>query len=92
MSSSWNDTCSLCKSKVDGEVMGSKPTCAWYCLKKVYIYIYISKLREWKKAEEDQKITLVEVIKKYMSITGVKESMTLDRVEWRKRIHMANPN
>ena len=60
--------------------------------KSVYIYIYISKLREWKKAEEDQKITLVEVIKKYMSITGVKESMTLDRVEWRKRIHMANPN
>ena len=56
------------------------------------VYIYISKLREWKKAEEDQKITLVEVIKKYMSITGVKESMTLDRVEWRKRIHMANPN
>ena len=60
--------------------------------KSVYIYIYISKLREWKKAEEDQKITLVEVIKKYMSITGVKESMILDRVEWRKRIHMANPN
>ena len=34
-----------------------------------------------KKGRGRPKITLVEVIKKYMSITGVTESMTLDRVE-----------
>ena len=38
------------------------------------------------------KITLVEVIKKDMPIKGVIESMTLERVEWRKIIHMAAPN
>ena len=62
--------------------MGSKPTCAWYCLKKVYIYIYSHlQVEGMKKGRGRPKITLVEVIKKYMSITGVKESMTLDRVE-----------
>ena len=35
---------------------------------------------------------LVEVIKKDMGIKGVTKSMTIDRVEWRKIIYMADPN
>ena len=35
---------------------------------------------------------LVEVIKKDMAIKGVTKSMTINRVEWRKTIYMANPN
>ena len=38
------------------------------------------------------KITLAEVIENDMSIKGVTKNMALDRVEWRKRIDMANPN
>ena len=52
--------------------------------KSVYIYIYIYshlQVEGMKKGRGRPKITLVEVIKKYMSITRVTESMTLDRVE-----------
>jgi len=34
---------------------------------------------------------LVEVTKKDMSIREEMESMALDRIEWRKRIHVINP-
>lgn len=44
-----------------------------------------------KKGRRRPKITLVEVIKKGMSIRVVIESMNLDRVEWRKKIHVADP-
>ena len=37
------------------------------------------------------KITLVEVIKEDMSIKEVTKKITLDRIEWRKRIHV-EPN
>ena len=45
-----------------------------------------------KKGRRRPKITLVEVIKNDISIKRVTESMPFDRVEWRKRIHMTNPN
>jgi hypothetical protein len=35
-------------------------------------------------------MTLIEVVKKNMSIMEVTETMILDRVESRKRIHMAD--
>ena len=38
------------------------------------------------------KIILVEVVKNDMSIKEVTKSMTLDRIEKRKRIHVADPN
>ena len=44
-----------------------------------------------KKGRGRPKITLVEVIKNDMLINGVIENMTLDRVEWRQRIHMTSP-
>lgn len=44
-----------------------------------------------KKGRGRPKITLVEVIKKRMSIRVVIESMNLNRVEWRKKIHVADP-
>ena len=44
-----------------------------------------------KKGGGRTKITLVEVIKKDMSIREVIESMISDRIEWRKRIHIADP-
>ena len=37
------------------------------------------------------KITLVEVIKEDVSIKEVTKKITLDRIEWRKRIHV-EPN
>ena len=41
------------------------------------------KLRKWeKKRLKRPKITLIEVLKKDMSIKEVMESMTLDKVEW----------
>ena len=43
-----------------------------------------------KKGRGRPKLTLVKVIKIDMSIKGVLENMTL--VEWRQRIHMADPN
>ena len=45
-----------------------------------------------KKGRGRPKIKLVEVIKKDMLINEVTESMTLDRVEWKKRLHMTDPN
>ena len=54
--------------------------------------VKLSKLRE-QKMYRKPKITLVEVIKKKdMSIKKVINNMTLDIIEWRKRMHMANPN
>ena len=47
-------------------------------------------MREPKKGRGKPKITLVEVVKKYMSIKEVIESMTLDRIECRKSIHVAD--
>ena len=45
-----------------------------------------------KKGSGRLKIKLVLVIKKETSIREVTETMTLDRIEWRKRIHIADPN
>ena len=44
-----------------------------------------------KRGRGRQKITLVEVIKKDMSIRELIENMTSDRIEWRKRIHVTDP-
>ena len=46
------------------------------------------KLREHKKVEEGKKY-LLEVVKKDTSIKEVTEAMTSDKIEWRKRIHVA---
>ena len=47
-----------------------------------------------KKGRERPKIALVEVIKKGMSIKEVYrlQSMTLDIIEWQKRIHLPDLN
>ncbi|WP_375619007.1 hypothetical protein, partial [Bartonella sp. AC134YNZD] len=37
------------------------------------------------------KLTLVELIRKDMSLGGLTTEMTLDRKEWRKKIHVADP-
>ena len=47
------------------------------------------KSREWKKGRGRPKITLVEV-KKDMSIKEVTKSMTLERIQWRKRIRVGD--
>ena len=51
----------------------------------------LAQVEGMKKSRGRPKITLIEVIKRGMSIKGVIKSMTLDRVEWRKRIYMADP-
>ena len=38
------------------------------------------------------KMTLLEGMKKDMSIREVIESITSDKIEWRKRIHVNDPN
>ena len=38
------------------------------------------------------KITLVELIKNEISIEKVRESMTLDRIEWKERIYIVLEN
>ena len=48
-------------------------------------------LRELKKGRGIPKITLVEEIKD-LSITEVIENMISNKIEWRKRIHVADPN
>jgi len=53
--------------------------------------VSLSKLKKRKKVEEDQK-SLVEVIKNDMSIKEVTQCMTLDRIERRKRTHVADLN
>lgn len=45
-----------------------------------------------KKGRRRPKIILLEVVKKDMSIKKVTKIMTLNRIEWRTRIHVANPN
>ena len=45
-----------------------------------------------KKGRGRPKITLVEVLKKGMSIKEVTEIMALDIIEWRKKIHVTDPN
>ena len=45
-----------------------------------------------KKCKRMPKITLVEVIKMDMSIKRVTKNMTLNKVEWRQRIHITNLN
>lgn len=45
-----------------------------------------------KKSKGRPKFTLVKVLKNNMSITKVAKSMTLDIIDWRKRIQVANPN
>ena len=47
------------------------------------------KLRDQRKVEEDQKIIL-EVVPKDMSIKEVIDSMTSNRIEWWKRIQVAD--
>ena len=49
------------------------------------------KLREWKKGVEEEKVTLI-LVKKDMSIKEVTMIMTLNSIEWRKRMHVADPN
>ena len=44
-----------------------------------------------KKGRRRPKIILL-VVKKDMSIKKVTKIMTLNRIEWRKRIHVVNPN
>ena len=44
-----------------------------------------------KKGRRRPKIILL-VVKKDMSIKKVTKIMTLNRIEWRKRIHLVNPN
>ena len=48
------------------------------------------KLREWKKSKGRAKIILVELVKKDMLIKEVIESMSLDRTEWQKIIHLTD--
>ena len=48
-------------------------------------------LRELKKGRGIPKITLVEEIKD-LSITEVIENMISNKIEWRKRIHVTDPN
>lgn len=48
-------------------------------------------MRELKKVGRS-KITLVEVLKRDLSIKEVMEDMTLDQIEWREIKHVANPN
>lgn len=45
-----------------------------------------------KKGRGRPKIKLVEGIKKDMLINELTELTSLDRVAWKKRIHMADPN
>ena len=46
---------------------------------------------EWKKKGRGRpKTTLVEVVKTDMSIKKMTKSMNLDRIEWWKRIHVAD--
>ena len=45
-----------------------------------------------KKGRKRPKRTLVKVIKNDMSINKVTKSMILDRIEWRRRMHVANSN
>ncbi len=49
-------------------------------------------VKRTKKGEGRPKITLIEVVKNDMLINNITESMTLDRIEWRKRIHVTNPD
>ena len=48
----------------------------------------------WKKKKKKSrgrpKLTLIDIVKNDMSINEVTKSMTSDRIEWRKRIHMIN--
>ena len=55
----------------------------------VFLLVFLD---EMKKGRGRPKITLVEIINWDMSIKEVKESINLDRVEWGKRIHVADPN
>ena len=48
------------------------------------------KSRKWKKVKEV--VTLVEIVKKDKSIKEVIESIILDNIEWKKIIHMTEPN
>lgn len=44
------------------------------------------------KARGRPKITFIEAIKKDMSFKEVLESMTSGRIQWKKRIHVTDPN
>ena len=54
--------------------------------------VSLFKLRKQKKSKARPKITLVQVVKKDMSIKEVIEIMTLDWIEWHKRIQVADLN
>jgi hypothetical protein len=47
-------------------------------------------LREQKKGRERLKITLIEIVKNDMSIEELTENMILDKIEWWKKIHVAD--
>jgi murein L,D-transpeptidase YafK len=45
-----------------------------------------------KKDRGKQKITLIKVVNKNMSIKNILENMNSNRIEWWKRIHVADTN
>jgi len=49
-------------------------------------------VKKMKKGKRSPKITLVEIVKKDKSIKEVIESIILDNIEWKKIIHMTEPN
>ena len=50
-------------------------------------------VEDMKKGRGRPKLTTIKVVKKnHMLIKKVTESMTLSRIEWQKRIHMADPD
>ena len=86
--------------------LGNKLPSSYICI-YIYIFIFgylwrvinamvrkseLIQVEEMKKSRERPKITLVEVTKKDLSIKEVIENMTSYRIEWRKRIHVADPN
>ena len=55
-----------------------------------FIIDELIQIKEMKKRLKKPKITLIEVLKKDMSIKEVMESMILDRIEWQEKIHVTD--
>lgn len=69
----------------------------WSCTKESNQYTSGGKseliqVKKMKKGKRSPKITLVEIVKKDKSIKEVIESIILDNIEWKKIIHMTEPN
>jgi len=41
-------------------------------------------------SKERKKITLIKIVKIYISIKNVTKNMTYDRIEWQKRMHVVD--